>query len=40
MKPATGTTLNPYAQDLTQQMIITNNMEGQKPLSLKLKINY
>jgi hypothetical protein len=40
MKPATGTNLGPFASDLTQEMVIVNNMEGQKPISLKLKINY
>lgn len=40
MKPATGTSLAAYAQDLTQEMVIVNNMEGQKPISLKVKINY
>ena len=40
MKPASGTTLGASAQDLTQEMVIVNNMEGQKPLSIKLKINY
>lgn len=40
MKPASGTSINPMAQDLTQEMNIVNNMEGQKANSLKLKINY
>ena len=40
MKPATGTNLAPYAHDLSQEMGIVNTMEGQKPISLKLKINY
>lgn len=40
MKPATGTTLGPMAQDLSQEMNIVNSMEGQKANSLKLKINY
>ena len=40
MKPPSGSSLGPSAQDLTQEMVIVNNMEGQKPLSLKLKIMY
>ena len=40
MKPASGTSLAPYASSLNQEMVIQNTMEGQKPLSLKLKINY
>ena len=40
MKPASGSALSAFAQDLTQEMGIVNNMEGQKPLSFKLKINY
>lgn len=40
MKPASGTTLGGMAQDLTQEMVIVNTLEGEKPLSLKLKINY
>jgi hypothetical protein len=40
MKPATGTNLGAHAQDLSQEMVIVNTMEGQKPISLKLKINY
>lgn len=28
MKPATGTNLAPFAQDITQEMVIVNNMEG------------
>lgn len=39
--PASGTELAPLAQNgLTQEMRITNTMEGQKPLSLKIKVNY
>ena len=40
MKPATGTVLDQMGQNITQEMNIVNNMEGQKPMSLKLKINY
>ena len=40
MKPASGSTLSPFAHDLSQEMGVVNNMEGQKPLSFKLKINY
>jgi len=40
MKPASGTSIGASSQDLTQQMVIVNSAEGQKPLSLKLKINY
>lgn len=40
MKPASGTMLEPMAQDLSQEMNIVNSMEGQKPNSLKLKINF
>lgn len=40
MKPASGSTLAGYAQNLSQEMNIVNSMEGQKPMSLKLKINY
>lgn len=40
MQAASGTTLNPNSQDLTVKMNVTNSMEGQKPLSFKLKICY
>jgi hypothetical protein len=39
--PANGTDLNPLAQNgITQDMRITNTMEGQKPLSLKIRVIY
>ena len=40
MKPATGTSIDPMGQNLSQEMNIVNSLEGQKQLSLKLKINY
>mmetsp|Transcript_16317 Transcript_16317/g.27581 ORF Transcript_16317/g.27581 Transcript_16317/m.27581 type:complete len:247 (-) Transcript_16317:116-856(-) len=40
LQPAVNSVLQPFAQDLTQEIKIINNAEGQKPLSLKLKINY
>jgi|DEB0MinimDraft_12_1074336.scaffolds.fasta_scaffold39383_2 hypothetical protein len=40
IKPASGTSLGSFASDLTQAIGIVNTMEGQKPLSLKLKIGY
>ena len=34
-------TLGPNAQrDATQEMSIINNMEGQKPLALKIRVTY
>ncbi len=40
IQPPSGSSLEPMAQDLTQEMNIVNNEEGNKPISLKLKINY
>mmetsp|Transcript_21890 Transcript_21890/g.33985 ORF Transcript_21890/g.33985 Transcript_21890/m.33985 type:complete len:126 (+) Transcript_21890:2247-2624(+) len=40
MRPASGNTLGPMAQNLTQDMDVVNSAEGQKPLSVKMKINY
>jgi hypothetical protein len=40
IQPPSGSSLGPMAQDLTQEMNIVNNEEGNKPMSLKLKINY
>jgi hypothetical protein len=40
LKPPNKQTLNAGEQDLTQEMAITNSMDGQKPIALKLKINY
>ena len=40
IQPPSGSSLAPMAQDLTQEMNIVNNEEGNKPMSLKLKINY
>ena len=39
--PATGTDLQPLIQNgVTQEMRITNTMEGQKPLSIKIRVLY
>lgn len=40
IQPPSGSSLAPMAQDFSQEMNIVNNEEGNKPLSLKLKINY
>lgn len=40
MQAASSTNLNANSQDLTIKMNVTNSMEGQKPLSFKLKICY
>jgi AP-1 complex subunit gamma-1 len=39
--PATSSMMQPLAQNgITQDMKITNTLEGQKPLALKIKVNY
>ena len=40
MKPPGSSQLGPFASDLTQEMALSNSLDGQKPLALKLKINY